>query len=113
MAICWHCHWGWSPEVKAIYQRGIDAAGYLSMHYGPAHIVWEDENFETSHIQWCIDHASEYRNNLTDEQFKAVVDSLKELLTVPEPLRLEPEDYDDEHPENFPPVWLPTQPKEE
>jgi hypothetical protein len=34
-----------------------------------------------------------------------VVDSLRKLLLVPEHMRLEPEDYDDENPQNYPPTF--------
>ena len=104
MGVCWYCHWGWPQVVCEIYKRGYDIAGESAMSYGPAHIVWEDENFETEHIQWCIDHAVEYRRDLTDEQFNAVVTSLRELLAVPEAIRCcEPTDYDDRNPAKFPP----------
>lgn len=117
MGICWYCHWGWPKQVRDIYDKYLALTSDTAMHYGPAHIVWEDENFETvEHIQWCIDTAEQWFKEwnvsphfggdpkLTREEFVLVVESLKELLTVPEEIRCCcPDNYDDEHPENFPP----------
>jgi hypothetical protein len=104
MGICWYCHWGWAEEVADIYDAAAAQIGWLALHYGPAHIVWEDENFDAHSIQWCIDHASENQGDLSDTQWEVVVNSLKVLLAIPKEIReCQPSDYDEEHPENFPP----------
>ena len=106
MAICWYCHWGWSEPVAAIYRRYLAVAGESAMHYGPAHIVWEDENFERESVQGCLDHVNEYRHETaTDEQHAAVKASLEALLALPDDL-LDPcpMDYDNENPTQYPPA---------
>lgn len=102
--ICWYCHWGWSKSVAEIYDRYIDVAGESAMHYGPAHVVWDDENFEREHVQWCLDHFDEYRGDHEEAELAAVRQSLMDLLALADDvLAPEPEDYDGEHPEQFPP----------
>ncbi len=102
--ICWYCHWGWSKEVADIYDRYVETAGESAMHYGPAHIVWEDENFERHHVQWCLDHFDDYRGDHTDKELTAVKQSLLDLLQLSDDvLNPEPSDYDGKHPENYPP----------
>jgi hypothetical protein len=79
-------------EIYQKYEKVIDehsGDGFMKLNFGPAHIVWEDSNFETHHIQWCIDHAEDYRRNLCSLEFDAVMNSLKELLTVPEEQRMQ------------------------
>jgi hypothetical protein len=121
MSRCWHCYWGMSKPVKAVYDKylalldGDDTA----LNYGPGHIVWDDENMSDDHIQWCIDEAEKWNTHEWDKDWptsmkrdgptfssqvlQIAIDSLKELKQVPEKWRLEPENYDGEHPENFPP----------
>ena len=54
---CWWRYWGWPKEIHDIYDKAVKAMdGYTnSMHYGPAHHVWEAGNFDDSSIQKCID----------------------------------------------------------
>ena len=75
------------------------------MHYGAAHIIWEDENFKRHHVQWCLDHFDQYKHeDSTDAENEAVRQSLLELLALPDDvLAPEPEDYDGVHPEAYPP----------
>lgn len=102
--ICWYCYWGWATPVAEIYK---DALAELNgdkfpLHYGPAHIVWEDENFDAA--QWCLDNFDIYRGDNSDEELAAVRKSLERLAALPqETWDIEPDDYDDLHPENFPP----------
>lgn len=106
MGICWYCHWGWSKPVAEIYDKHIAVAGESAMHYGAAHIVWEDENFERHHVQWCLDHFEEYKHDdATTEENEAVRHSLMELLALPDDI-LDPcpDDYDNEHPAAYPPT---------
>jgi len=113
MGICWYCHWGWPKQVRDIYDKYLALTSETAMHYGPAHIVWDDENFDKQeHVQWCIDTAEDWweewakdkLTKLTRKEFELVIDSLRELLLVPdEILNCCPADYDDEHPEKYPP----------
>ena len=108
--VCWYCYWGWPRPVWEIYRKYEELAGESAMKYGPAHVVWEDENFEDEHIANCLEDA---RNGIgwhqgdaeeSPEDKAAVIRSLEELLAVPLCIRMcVPTDYDDENPENFPP----------
>lgn len=103
MGICWYCHWGWPKPIADIYDRYIGIAGESAMHYGPAHIVWDDENWDSA--QWCLDHFEEHSDgDHTPKELAAVYASLKELVALPQDvIEAIPEGYDDEHPENYPP----------
>lgn len=106
MSICWYCYWGWPKQIREIYDNHIDAAGELAMHFGPAHIVWEDENFERHHIQWCLDHFADAATNTqhSAEELDAVRQSLVDMLRLPDSiLNAMPSDYDGEHPDKYPP----------
>ena len=104
MGICWYCHWGWPEQVAEIYRLGVERSSYVSMHYGPGHVVWDDENFETVHINWFIENAQGNRGDLSDGELAVVIESLTALLAVPEDIRCcEPADYDEENPDNYPP----------
>lgn len=88
--------------VELYIQRGCEAAGDMAMEFGPAHVVWSDENFDTASIESCLSDPEV--GDLTPAERVAVLQSLRELLAVPEEIRCcEPEDYDGEHPANFPP----------
>ena len=102
--ICWYCHWGWPRQIADIYNKALqDLDGDDSpLHFGPAHIVWEDENFEMA--QSCLDEFEKYRGDYTDEQLEIVKRSLRELLKLPVNITdCWPDEYDGEHPENYPP----------
>jgi len=104
--ICWYCHWGWAESVANIYKEALKKLdNYDSpLHFGPSHIVWEDENFENHNIKWCLENFDEYKSDYTNEELEIVKWSLEELLKMPENERcIEPDDYDEEHPELFPP----------
>ena len=92
--ICWYCYWGWPKQVADIY----DEYGADGLDYGPGHAVWADENFETSSINIAIKYCNQGEG---DEQDR---DALIKLLYIPEEIRCCcPEEYDNEHPENYPP----------
>jgi hypothetical protein len=86
----------WPEPVAAIYDRALMVGGESAMLYGPAHIVWHDENFDTDSIQWCLDHFVEWcldhfiehsrPDKHTAEQLVAVRQSLVELLALPTPV---------------------------
>ena len=104
MGICWYCHWGWPKAIRDIHDQALAKldGNDSPLHYGPAHIVWDDENFDSA--QWCLDNFDEYADDLSEEEKAVVRWSLEQLLLLPENvINSIPEDYDDEHPENFPP----------
>ncbi len=104
MGICWYCHWGWPPKVSDIYNKAMAALGGdpSPLHFGPSHIVWEDENFDCA--KWCLDNFDEYSGDYSEKELAVVKRSLEELDYLPDADKFtEPEDYDDEHPELYPP----------
>lgn len=88
--MCWYCYWGWAEQVTDIYDKALDAldGDTIPLNYGPGHIVWEDSNFETERIQWCLDNFELYTHEeYTEEQWEIVRQSLKDLLLIPENIR--------------------------
>jgi hypothetical protein len=68
-------------------------------------VGWSDENFGRETVQWCLDNFDDYRHDYSDEELAAVKASLVDLLALDDAIRdPEPDDYDDEHPENYPPA---------
>lgn len=106
--ICWYCHWGWAKPVADIYFEALRRVGEDSnaLEYGPSHIVWCDENFEDSCIQNCLERFAEpMYSHYSAAELAVVRWSLEELLKLPEDARcIEPEEYNGENPENFPPT---------
>jgi hypothetical protein len=106
MSICWYCHWGWAKPVAEIYQDALDALGgdESPLLYGPGHIVWDDENFDDRCIRICIKNFDKYSGDYSIKQLCMVRISLLELLALsPEQRDIEPDDYDGENPQNYPP----------
>lgn len=107
MSICWYCHWGWPATVRHIYKKAAEelkviGSGTEPLNYGPGHVVWDDENFDSA--EWCIEHFSEFDHDLSAAEREIVMRSLVELAKVPKEFRCtEPEDYDGEHPQVYPP----------
>lgn len=104
MEICWYCYWGWAKPVSDIYIEAVKRLEGDSavLHYGPSHVVWDDENWGLA--RKCLDHFYEYVDNFTEKELEICRWSLEELDKVPLSLRcIEPEDYDGEHPALFPP----------
>ena len=104
--ICWYCHWGWPKPVAEIYLKALKLLnGQESpLHFGPAHVVWEDENFELA--ESCLEDFDEFENycDYSDYELSIVRQSLEELAKLPVHVRcVEPEDYDGKHPELYPP----------
>jgi len=83
----------WHEDVAKIYEEHVAVAGFDAMHFGPAHIVWEDGNMEDHHIQWCLDHFDKYVRDFSDEEMAPVRRSLEQLLEVPELDRELPPDW--------------------
>ncbi len=102
--ICWYCHWGWPKAVADIYLKALaDLDGCdTPLLYGPAHIVWGDENFDSA--EWCLEHFDDDTGDYTVDEMTIVRQSLLELKKLPEEvIDIEPDDYDGEHPERYPP----------
>jgi len=105
MGICWYCYWGWPKPVADIYLKALEKLnGYESpLHFGPAHVVWDDENFDSA--QSCLNDFDKYTDGYTKEEMDIVRESLVELAALPESdYEIIPDDYDGEHPELFPPT---------
>jgi hypothetical protein len=102
---CWFCYWGWPKPIADIYDRYIDTAGHAAMHYGPAHVVWDDENFDCAEV--CLeDFAKHSDDRHTPDELAAVRRSLEALAALPMELREWPEAYaNDDHgsPADYPP----------
>lgn len=84
---CWYCHYGWPKPVADIYHAAVAAlkdigSSYHPLHFGPAHIVWEDENFDCA--QACLDTFEEYRGDYSDEELAIVRQSLEALAVLPD-----------------------------
>ena len=104
MSYCWYCHWGWPEQNASIYDKYFGLLGESGLDYGPGHIVWADENFNTESIEWCIKNIDKYSENMTTQQKQYALEALQELLAIPEELRdPEPEHPDHYEPENYPP----------
>lgn len=103
MGICWYCHWGWPKAIRDIYDQVLAKLdGNEPLHFGSAHIVWEDDNFDSA--QWCLDNFDKYADDLSEKEKTIVRESLEQLLLISgRIISAQPENYDDEHPENYPP----------
>lgn len=105
MSVCWYCYWGWAKPVAEIYQESLKRldGNSFPLLYGPAHVVWEDENFDLAEL--CLRTFESQGNGYTDSQLDIVRWSLEQLIKLPPEDRcIEPSDYDGEHPEMYPPT---------
>ena len=106
--ICWYCYWGWPKQLADIYDAGEAAAGESAMDYGPAHVVWADENWDS--VEDCLREFDVWvrdwnAGRYTSEQLEVVRQSLLALQALPaDVLEAEPADYDGEHPDRYPPA---------
>lgn len=124
--ICWWCHWGWPKAIRDIYDRaekdiddildtypcekngwncweGEPICGEYALEFGPSHIVWSDENWDSA--EWCLKYCDEPQfKDWNPEALEIVRRSLRELEALPEHFKLAPNGYDGQHPENFPPT---------
>ena len=108
MGVCWYCYWGWPKPVADIYkQASAKLDGWNEgLDFGPGHIVWSDENFNDSAIDRCIAKCDNPQTAIEYplDQIEVTRWSLTALKAIPAAVRdCEPEEYDGEHPENYPP----------
>jgi len=104
MGICWYCYWGWAEPVTKIYNQALDRlkGDDQPLLYGPAHIVWEDENW--AYAEACLADFDQNKSYFSEEELAVVKWSLQELIKIPLPLReIEPDNYDGKNPINYPP----------
>ncbi len=106
--MCWYCYWGLPKPIADIYEKHLSNAGFSAMHFGPAHIVWEDSNLDRDSIQWCLDHFDEYKHGHLDSELAHVRQSLVDLLALPDELLEYPGDEDSSNHEQNPPKpgWI-------
>ena len=102
--MCCFCYWGWPEPIAKIYLRAVaDLGGNVwPLHFGPAHIVWEDENFDWA--ERCLENFEKYSCDNSKEELTVVRWKLEELAKLPPEIRdIVPADYDGQHPERYPP----------
>lgn len=102
---CWYCFWGWATPVAEIYleSKALLHGDDSALQFGPAHVVWSDENWGTSTIELCLKEC-ENHTDLDPKDLLIVKNSLIRLLEIPEEVReCEPKDYDGINPGNYPP----------
>lgn len=104
---CYWCYWGWPSQIAEIYDRALaklDGDETL-LNFGPAHIVWEDENWGSA--QYCLDGfdkwVAKHRHQFDELSLEVVKQSLVELLAVPECFKCEPANYPGRDPAKYPP----------
>jgi hypothetical protein len=103
-SICWNCHWGWPKPVADIYLKALAKleGNDSPLQFGPSHIVWSDENFDSA--EWCLKHFNDLDYDYGPVELAVVRESLEELSALPrEVWDVEPRGYDGVHPENCPP----------
>lgn len=84
---CWYCYWGWPEPVAEIFIRYKQLVGENAL-WSIAHIVWEDENFDTESIEHCLAEPYDDNNsNYPEQTDQCVKESLEELLAIPEEIR--------------------------
>lgn len=78
--------WGCYTKARGLaVQNGIaDMDIYMALHFGPAHIVWEDHNFKLHHVKWCLDNFDDFTGNHSKECLEYVKYSLIELIIIHE-----------------------------
>ena len=87
---------------KAQAKKDLDGDA-MPLHFGPAHVVWEDENFDCA--QACLEDFERNRSDWSDVELAVVRRSLEQLAALSQSdWDVQPDTYDGEHPENFPPA---------
>ena len=109
MGVCWWCVWGWPKPIQDIYDKYKQELGDdVALLYGPAHIVWADENWDS--VDWCLENFDTWVKDWNDNQYQTdeleiVRKSLLELKSLPDEFKEEPAgfDFDESDPNDFPP----------
>jgi len=106
--ICWYCHWGWPKVIHDIYAQALEKLDGNSspLHFGPSHVVWEDENFHFA--EWCLEKFEDYKHDYSEEELSVVKWSLEELSKVPMEIRTVAEEYENAASED----WLRVRPED-
>ncbi len=102
--ICWYCHWGWSKPVAEIYLAAVEKLGGddIELRDGISHVIWEDENFHLAESQ--LEKFDSYQHRTGIDELAIVKWSLEELVKIPLDIRCpEPDDYEGENPQDYPP----------
>lgn len=99
--VCYWCYWGWPEPIVAIYERAyrdIEAlgdSGEYALERGPAHVVWEDENWYAAAA--CLpdcDKPEEFYEGVTSAVMAIVKRSLEELVALPDEVKDVPAAYE-------------------
>ncbi len=93
----------WIRDEKLHWQKFEPTSGFNALRFGPAHVVWEDENWDC--IDFCIKECEDDRFCAWPEfAVRLVQYSLIDLKALGiENIEVCPEDYDGWNPANFPP----------
>ncbi len=87
----------WEAEANKIYTLVMEMCPsedmYVAMNFSIAHIVWEDGNFESKHIESCLKTVEEKDYKRYPDCIEWVIWSLKGLLLLPK--YEDCEDYDE------------------
>lgn len=88
--MCYWCTHGWPKEIQAIYDEALKKLdGYeYPLHFGPAHIVWDDCNWMSA--QECLDDFHYNREFISDDEAEIVRESLRKLAALPDSIKMEP-----------------------
>lgn len=73
--------------VTAIYDEAIEKlTDVWTLHFGPSHIVWEDSNFGTHTIKWCLENGiTDYiKEAYSAEDINIAMQTMRDLLEIPE-----------------------------
>jgi hypothetical protein len=107
--MCWFCYWGWPQPVADIFNEAKRQLGGNDspLLWGPAHIVWEDENFDSA--EWCLET---WEGNVPFSKYEefeldVVRESLEKLVLVPKKYRKLPGEWEDDVVNSPPPAdWV-------
>lgn len=103
---CWWCTWGWPKQIAEIYLEALDKLdGHsLLLLYGPAHVVWGDENWDCA--ESCLDNMKIKRwvyDDLSDYEWEIIKESLEKLVLVSDEYKESPIMPNGSDPKDFPP----------
>lgn len=92
--ICYFCYWGWPRQIYDIYKEAVRRlrGDNTALRYGPAHVVWEDENFGCA--KQCLDDIETYDGDLLKYELEVVRWSLEQLDKVPDEIKNIADEYE-------------------